>query len=239
MGEILKKTPIDNAVTEYDVQEEVINGTYRATEEDYIPYEETPYVHSRNDSRTPSLRERLAAEGYDYLLDEPYEGDTEGDREQGSGNRQNRVKLSDRDDDSVSNRSLLVNAFEGLTQNDIEKQKLAEYRENITLLDAQEEKLSQLNTQIKELSFSPGKRDVAKIRQLRDEATKTANRISICDKQLLRLEASKPLQNVLAREKKKAYQRAEQRGKEALADYKAKVEAIFRHQNAQKTAIWQ
>ena len=73
----------------------------------------------------------------------------------------------DRDSESVSNRSLLANALEGVVQNDIERQKLAEYRENITQLDAQEEKLSQLNAQIKELSFAPGKRDTAKIRQLR------------------------------------------------------------------------
>ena len=103
LGEILKKVPIDNAITVDDVREEVINGTYRATEEDYIPYEEAPYVSRRNDRRTPSLRERLAAEGYDYLLDEPYEGDTEGDRGQGSGNRKSsKVKLSDRDSDGNS-----------------------------------------------------------------------------------------------------------------------------------------
>ena len=103
LGEILKKVPIDKAITVDDVREEVINGTYRATEEDYIPYEEAQNVRGRNDRGTSSLRERLAAEGYDYLLDEPYEGDTEGDRGQGSGNRQNsKVKLSDRDSDGNS-----------------------------------------------------------------------------------------------------------------------------------------
>ena len=136
-----------------------------------------------------------------------------------------KISHQDRDSESVSNRSLLANALEGVVQNDLERQKLAEYRENISQLDAQEEKLAQLNAQIKELSFAPGKRDTAKIRQLRDEATKTANRIGIYDTRLLRLEASAPLQKVLEREKKKAYQRAEKKGKEALADYKAKVEA--------------
>lgn len=98
LGEILKKVPIDNIVSVDEVREEIINGTYRATEEDHLPYEETPYVRRRNGGRTSSLRERLEAEGYDYLLDEPYEGETEGSRGQGGGDRQSAgIKRSDRD----------------------------------------------------------------------------------------------------------------------------------------------
>lgn len=146
---------------------------------------------------------------------------------------------SDRDTESVSNRSLLANAFEGAAKTDMEKQKIQEYREKIDLMNGQEQKLRKLNQQIKELSFAKGKRDTAKIRDLRDEATKTANRISIYDKQLLRLESSKPLQDVLEREKKKAYQRAEKKGKEALAAYRQKAEAkqqeiIERYQESRK-----
>ncbi len=106
---------------------------------------------------------------------------------------------SDRDTESVSNRSLLANAFEGVAQTDMEKQKIQEYRSKIDLMNGQEQKLRKLNQQIKELSFAKGKRDTAKIRALRDEATKTANRISIYDKQLLRLESSMPWQDSLKR----------------------------------------
>lgn len=109
---------------------------------------------------------------------------------------------SDRDTDSVSNRSLLANAFEGAAQTDMEKQKIQEYRDKIDLMNGQEQKLRKLNQQIKELSFAKGKRDTAKIRELRDEATKTANRISIYDKQLLRPERSKPLQYGFKRAKR-------------------------------------
>ncbi|MBQ6890336.1 MAG: hypothetical protein IJN53_04890 [Oscillospiraceae bacterium] len=109
---------------------------------------------------------------------------------------------SDRDTDSVSNRSLLANAFEGAAQTDMEKQKIREYRDKIDLMNGQEQKLRKLNQQIKELSFAKGKRDTAKIRALRDEATKTANRISIYDKQLLRLESSKPCKKSLKRAKR-------------------------------------
>ena len=112
------------------------------------------------------------------------------------------VRHSDRDTDSVSNRSLLANAFEGAAQTDMEKQKIQEYRDKIDLMNGQEQKLRKLNQQIKELSFAKGKRDTAKIRELRDEATKTANRISIYDKQLLRPERSKPLQYGFKRAKR-------------------------------------
>lgn len=125
-------------------------------------------------------------------------------------------RLSDRDTDSVSNRSLLANAFEGTVQNDIERGKITEYREKMSLMEAEEQKLHRLNAEIKELSFAKGPRDKVRIEALRTEAQKTANRINVYDGQLLRLEASKPLQEVLKREKAKAYDRAEKKGKAAL-----------------------
>ena len=131
--------------------------------------------------------------------------------------------LSDRDVDSVSNRSLLANAFDGVAQNDIEKQRLQEYKGKIDLINSEEQKLQKLNEQIKELSFSKGPKDTKAIKDLQFEAKQTANRISTYDKQLLRLEASQPLQDVLNREKKMAYKKAEQKGKEALAAYREKA----------------
>ena len=131
----------------------------------------------------------------------------------------------DRTEDSVSNRSLLANAFEGMAQNDIERNKIQEYKSKISLINAEEKKLRELNAQIKELSFAKGPKDTKKLKELRFDANQAANRINTYDKQLLRLEASQPLQDVLAREKKRAYSKAAQRGREALAEYKAKVEA--------------
>lgn len=105
--------------------------------------------------------------------------------------------LSDRDTESVSNRSLLSNAFESVANNDIERQKIQEYKEKVALINAEERKLQELNAQIKELSFANGKRDTKKISDLRFEAQKAANRIDTYDRQLLRLEASQPLKDVL------------------------------------------
>ena len=150
--------------------------------------------------------------------------------------------FQDRTEDSVSNRSLLANAFEGVAQNEIEKNKIQEYKEKISLINSEEQKLSELNEQIKELSFSKGPRDTKAIRDLQFEARQTANRINTYDKQLLRLEASKPLQDVLQREKKMAYKRAEQKGKEALEAYREKTmktqrELLEKWQDSRKKGI--
>ena len=137
---------------------------------------------------------------------------------------------------------MLANAFEGLAQNDIETNKIQEYKSKIGLINAEEKKLSELNAKIKELSFAKGPRDAKAIRGLQFEARQTANRINTYDKQLLRLEASKPLQDVLEREKKTAYQKAEQRGKDALNAYKERAaktqrELLEKWQESRKKGI--
>ena len=125
-------------------------------------------------------------------------------------------KYSDRDIDSVSNRDILANAFMDVAQNDVERGKIAEYQQKIKALDEEERKLRDIRAQLHDLSFSAGPRDNAKIRELREKATKLANRIGIQDKQLLRLEASKPLMAVLEREKKLAYSRASQKWEDRI-----------------------
>lgn len=128
------------------------------------------------------------------------------------------VKYSDRDTESVSNRSLLANAFEAVAQNDMERQKIQEYRENIEKKEAEEQKLRELREEIRKLSFARGPRDKQRLSALREEAQKAENRLNIYDKRLLRLEASKPLMDVLEREKQKAYSRAQQKGRERVAE---------------------
>ena len=140
--------------------------------------------------------------------------------EQKNGDRQ----YSDRTDESVSSRTLLANALEGTLQTDWERRKLQEYKDNISKIEEQEAKLQQLNAQIRELSFAKGPRDKAKLTELRIEATKTTNRINIYDKILLRLEAAKPLQDILARERKKVQEKGKADTKKAVADYKKSAE---------------
>ena len=152
------------------------------------------------------------------------------------------IRFQERAEDSVSNRSLLAGALETVAKNDVERRRIAEYQEKVELINAEERKLRALNEQIKELSFAKGPKDTKKIRDLQFEAKQTANRINTYDRQLLRLEASAPLQAVLDREKKAAYKRAEKKGKEALAAYreraaKTQQELITRYQAERKRGV--
>ena len=141
-----------------------------------------------------------------------------------------------------TNREVLANAFETVAQNDVEKAKLKDYRENIDRLNTEEEKLMKLRAEIKELSFAKGARDISRIKELREEAEKTANRIGIYDKRLLTLEASKPLRAVLEREKQKSYNRAKAEARADFDTYRARAlmkqeELKTRYQESKKCGV--
>lgn len=150
VGEILRQLPIDES-RNIDAREEYKNGTYGARKEDYLAYEEARGDGRRGSHSRESLKERLAAEGYGHLLADEPGSNSDGDRGQSGGDSQsNRIRLSnregntamelfsDRDAESISNRSLLANAFEDLVQNDLEKKRLREYKDAIDKLNAEE-----------------------------------------------------------------------------------------------------
>ena len=130
----------------------------------------------------------------------------------------NDIRYSDRDPNAVSNRTLLAGALESVAQNDIEKTKLAQYKSKIELIESEQAKLEEIKAKANEIRFTKG-RTSAETKHLRDldaEANQIANRISTYDKQLLNLESTKALKNVLEREKTMLRRRLEQKGKEAL-----------------------
>lgn len=100
----------------------------------------------------------------------------------------------------LSPRNLLSNALESEAKTDAERKKLAQYKEKISDIEALEDKLEDINRQIREISFSKGPRDMDKLRSLQDDKIKTMNRIDIADKQLLRLETAKALQDIVERQ---------------------------------------
>ena len=138
--------------------------------------------------------------------------------------------------EDTSPRALLANALESVAQNDMEKRKLQEYKSKISLINAEEKKLRSLTRQIQK------ENDPKKVRELQFEAMHTTNRINTYDRQLLRLEASKPLQDVLTREKKMAFDRGVQKGKDALEAYRKRTEEkqqeiIDRYQESRKRGV--
>ncbi len=87
-------------------------------------------------------------------------------------------KNSDRDPDALTPRNLLANALEESAVNEVEKKKLAEYKENIGKLYEKEQEMYEVRKKIKELSFAPGKKDTAKIKKLQDKAVKLSKSVT-------------------------------------------------------------
>lgn len=152
--------------------------------------------------------------------------------------------FSDRDPDSFSNRSLLANALESVAQNDIERAKLAQYKGKLALIEAEQAKLAEVKKKANEIRFTKGRTadETKRMKDLDFEANQIANRINTYDRQLLNLESTKALKGVLEREKKMAYKKAEQKGRDALKaqrekDAKTQRELLTRYQDARKKGV--
>ena len=133
----------------------------------------------------------------------------------------------------LSNRTILSNALESSIDTSTQEGQnelrwLKEYQDKITLIEKEEAHLAEVNAEIKEISFTKGS-DRSKLSELNAEKTRTANRITTFDKQLMRLETMKPIKDVLAREKEMVRKRTEQKGKETMAK--------LREREAEKTRI--
>lgn len=142
--------------------------------------------------------------------------------EDGLNEESDKRVFSDRDL-SFDSRTLLSNALATTAQNDIERKYIEDYQSKIATINEEQNRLTELRAELKELSFAPGKRDMNRINTLRDEATKIANKINTYDKQLLKLQASKPLEQVVERERLKAQRKAAERSREVLENYRNRV----------------
>lgn len=131
--------------------------------------------------------------------------------------------MSDRYEDGVSNRSLLARASEEDMQSIAEKELLFEYKKIVKQIDADQEELSKTRYLISQIYSQENSPNYHIKKDLQDSATKIAERINSNDRQLLALQSTPVLQNVLKREKEKAYERERQRGQEALAAYRERA----------------
>lgn len=130
------------------------------------------------------------------------------------------IRYQNRSEDEPSNRELLVNALIEIAQNDAERQKLEQYKAKVNEINELENHLKEVNAKIQEISFSKGKRDQAALRELKEEKIKTGNRLNIYDNQLLRIEASKPLKDILTRERQN-FKKAQAENKKAFKKAKS------------------
>lgn len=125
----------------------------------------------------------------------------------------------------LSNRSILANALESTVDTSTQQGRnelimLKRYQENVGKVDELEAQLKEVKAEIYRLSFSKGAKDRARLTQLYDERTKLTNRINLVDKKLLDIEASKPLKDLLTREKEKARKLGVEKGRQSLVNYK-------------------
>lgn len=131
--------------------------------------------------------------------------------------------------EDISARTLLANAFESVAQHDIEREKLAEYKANISFVNAKEQKLREINAKLFQSKTPLSKKERA---ALQAEAVELRNQITIYDAQLLRLEASKPLQNVLNREKAKVRKQMKEQAKQDIREAKLEEQQRFKNRVA-------
>ena len=139
------------------------------------------------------------------------------------------IRYSEHDID-YSNRSLLANAFEGITKSSEEYKLVQEYKGRIKLLNEQEEKLAKLKAEIREIRFTKGKYDAKKLKELEAKEKEVAKSITRQDRKLLWLEASGPLRKLIEQERKKEAQKTKAHVKEIVQNKKLRAEqAELRH----------
>ena len=132
------------------------------------------------------------------------------------------VQFSDRDTDSLDTRTLLANALATTTQNEIEAKNIAEYQSKIQEMNAVQDELNKVRAELREQMFKKGGRK-ENFNDLKAKAQALANKINTYDKQLLRLESTQALKNVLEREKANAVKKAKAEYREMVANRKEKA----------------
>ena len=154
------------------------------------------------------------------------------------------IRFQERDPDSISNRSLLANALESAAKEGEERNILRNYKTNLRLLEAEQAKLADVREKAHDLRFKKGRtaEETKALNGLDFEAKQIAKRINTYDRELLKIEAMKPIKDVLNREKQMAYKRGEQKGKEALKKQRERESATYKkllaeHQESRKKAI--
>ena len=190
---------------------------------------DTENIAIQGSTVTPTLSRELMNLGISVLNEEEWSQYSNDFPAKTFGNK-GKVLYQDRNSNSISSRALLANALESTIdtstqegQNELKK--LKEYKEMIGTLDELSHKLTNLRNDL----FSKGVTGEER-KKIQEEATKTANRISVYDKKLLTLEASKPLKKVLDREKAQAVKKQKAIDAENLAAYKKESEAKLKKQ---------
>lgn len=146
----------------------------------------------------------------------------------------------------LSPRNLLANALESTIDTSMqagqnELRKLKEYKAKIQKIEAFSKELSEVNAKIREKSFTKGK-DRSGLAELQAQKIFLEDQINRADKKLFQLEQTKPLKDVLERERKKGEKKVQQKYDELLQEEKKRSdeklkEASQKYQESRKKGI--
>ena len=120
----------------------------------YVTFEsnQSKNVTNKTPTSDPDIRFSRELDLIDYI-------DEQAERE---GTERTEVK-------PLSDREILANALESVAQNDIERNKLKEYKSNIDKMNAESAKLVELKKEIKELTFGKGEKNPEKLKAIKAE----------------------------------------------------------------------
>lgn len=168
--------------------------------------------------RRKGRNRRAVVERYQRLQDR------RGDAQEGSRAESVKdVSFSQRET-GLTHRELLTNALMSVAQNDVEREYLAKYQSQIEELNEKNKQVADLKRQIHDISFTKGA-DRSQLTALNNRVKIIEEQIQRADKKILKLEATKALKDVVAREKSAAIKKAQAQGRENLKNYKDKKRA--------------
>lgn len=130
------------------------------------------------------------------------------------------TRYQERDLSQLSDRELLANAVESVAQNDTERDYIKRYKKHIAELNEKQLAMQEAEEQIRELKAEDAKGNRDEIIKLQNKVDIYAKQISRADAKLLDYEATKPIKDMLTREKAEYKRKRDARAKEQMARYR-------------------
>lgn len=129
-------------------------------------------------------------------------------------------RYQERNLSELSDRELLANAVESVAQNDTERDYIKRYKKHIAELNEKQLAMQEAEEQIRELKAEDAKGNRDEIIKLQNKVDIYAKQISRADAKLLDYEATKPIKDMLTREKAEYKRKRDARAKEQMARYR-------------------
>ena len=234
LGSLIALSSNDSNFT--DKSGKVEQGYVRCNKPFYITADNR--VFSNSDTNVAEKISELKKQGYDCFIFEKTPGDNymvavvnkaqiiknkptvvpNSNPVNAASNNGNNNPHSDRDPDALTNRELLITALETDNMSPSEKGFLTKYKNKLSQIEANEAEISQMKSELADLKRN-GKGKSAKAISLENKISTLEKQNNVSESLILNLEATKPIRDLIAREKAAAYKE----GREKLKEYREKV----------------